>query len=719
MSDSIRIDGARSDALLGYLKALGLLRIVAEQADELARGQWDHGVFVLHTSLTGEELEEFLLQRWEPAPAVSPWNGGSGFFPMDNKEAFAAIEVDTGPRLAPFRSAIDVARAVLDEQELIEKPDPKTQKPDLLRALRAHLPDEAISWLDTAAVLTGEIAAFPPLLGSGGNDGRFDIANNYAQAVVAVLGDGMKGATSADWLEGSLSGVSVRLEKISLAHLMRDASPVNSPAGESDALGNPWDLVLAVTGMLMLGSGAARRLADGARASLVAPFTFAASGAGYGSAVAKEKGKAEVWMPLWERPASLREVEAMFREARARVGDRSAQSGLDAARAAGELGVARGISAFERYSILERAGLSNLSVHAGRIAVTPRAGARALRTLDPWLSRVLGYAAGDVPAAHRGVIRRLEQAVFALAEQDSPQRTGDVLAALGATEALLSRATSDDRPIALQPLTPKAAPWLELLGTDRIEHRLAVAIASLADRVFAAGTPALRHYLHGTGRAREVDRISYGVAVRGRPPSDAGTVVRLAAVAERRHRDAADSARPLSFDYGVPIALTDMATFVTAPQNIDDRLLGNLIDGLVIMDFRGATYARPGPGGSVDPVVATMALATYDPGTQPGVRARVERLDEPCVPRADWATMLRAGQVDRVLAEALLRLRLAGLPQIAAADDLQADPAQADPASGPRLAAALLMHPALSDLEAARDLLTDYPPSTPAQEIPA
>ena len=315
MADTVlRLSGCRARPLLGYLKALGVLRIVARQADTRARGRWAGGVFELRSSLDAGDFERFLLERYSPSPIVSPWNGGSGFFPKDDTRAIETIEADASDRLGPFRDAITVARATLARLEIESKPDSKEQKPRLLRALRGSLPDRALEWLDAAVVVLGEERThFPPLLGSGGNDGRYDFANNYAQAVVRVLGLGTDGSeTSRRWLRSAVTDDSAPLVKgMSLAHLARDASPTNSPQGESDALGNPWDLILGLEGSLTFAAGAARRHGSALQGAMVAPFTAVTTGAGYGSAIENEKGRAELWLPVWTRWASLVEIEAV------------------------------------------------------------------------------------------------------------------------------------------------------------------------------------------------------------------------------------------------------------------------------------------------------------------------------------------------------------------------------------------------------------------------
>ena len=686
--------GTSPRTLLGYLVGLGLLRVVARQADPAARACWNGGALDLHSELDAEGLERFLLERWAPAPVVSPWNGGSGFFPNDNTEAFEAIEADRAPRLDPFRTAIAGARAALSNAGLVSRPEPKVAKPALLRELRATLPDEAIEWLDAAIVLVGDGTAFPPVLGSGGNDGRYDIANNYAQAVVfalAIGGDERARRDSAEALSGALWRTTGPLRKMSLAHLARDASPVNSPAGESDALGNPWELALAIEGTLLLAAGAGRRLQDGTAPGLVAPFTLRPTGAGYGSAVAGEKGKAELWLPIWHAPATLAEIETLFREARLQVGRRAARSGLDAARAAAELGVARGIAAFERLSILERAGLSNLAVSAGRIEVRERPAARALRTLDPWLGRLISHAGGDVPHAQREAIRGLERASFAVAQRGASGDVRSLLIALGRVEGVLSQAGERSRPQGLEPIAPPAGAWIAALDTAIVEVRLAIGLASLHDHAggLRGGLPALRDYLHATGRDAR-GRRRYEETTAGSVQSRAGAVERLAAVHERRHQDAARAGRSeLGFDRGIGVALGDLAAL--AGGRVNDRALGALVDGLALLDHRDPLKLEPATGaGPIDPLLGILALAFHDPRRAAGPDG------EPlmrCRPRIDWVSRLRARRVRDVTTQALLHLRLAELIPIAGVDDLQT--AIAD---GPRLAAALLAHPRRADV---------------------
>jgi CRISPR-associated protein Csx17 len=53
------LKGCQPTPLAHYLKALGILRLVAEQKDPACRGAWIDDHFVLATKLTKDELECF------------------------------------------------------------------------------------------------------------------------------------------------------------------------------------------------------------------------------------------------------------------------------------------------------------------------------------------------------------------------------------------------------------------------------------------------------------------------------------------------------------------------------------------------------------------------------------------------------------------------------------------------------------------------------------
>ena len=108
------LKGCSPVPLANYLKALGILRLVGEQADPHARGWWQDEAFCLLTRMSEEELEVFFLERYEPTPLLSPWNKGCGFFKKDDP-GLCPLERSQAKRFERFRQGIKEARRLLDE----------------------------------------------------------------------------------------------------------------------------------------------------------------------------------------------------------------------------------------------------------------------------------------------------------------------------------------------------------------------------------------------------------------------------------------------------------------------------------------------------------------------------------------------------------------------------------------------------------------------------
>lgn len=106
------LKGCAPVPLAHYLKALGVLRVVAEQKDTAARGWWHDEHFCLLTTLDAVDLERFFLEDYAPTPFVSPWNKGSGFF-SSHDPGVKPIETSTASRFQAFRTGIEAARVPL------------------------------------------------------------------------------------------------------------------------------------------------------------------------------------------------------------------------------------------------------------------------------------------------------------------------------------------------------------------------------------------------------------------------------------------------------------------------------------------------------------------------------------------------------------------------------------------------------------------------------
>jgi CRISPR-associated protein Csx17 len=106
----IQLLGCGIEPLGAYLKALGVLRLVSEQGEPTARGYWNRDSFCLETELDEEALLQFFLERYSPTPILSPWNGGSGFYPKDSKVGIDAIANSSAERFSVYREGIRLAK---------------------------------------------------------------------------------------------------------------------------------------------------------------------------------------------------------------------------------------------------------------------------------------------------------------------------------------------------------------------------------------------------------------------------------------------------------------------------------------------------------------------------------------------------------------------------------------------------------------------------------
>ena len=114
------LDGCAPAPLAHYLKALGILRLVSEQADCETRGWWEGDRFRLVTKLSKKELEDFFLEKYQPTPFVSPWNKGSGFY-TDNDPGLIRLRTSTSARFENVRKGIKASYVLLDDQSEADK----------------------------------------------------------------------------------------------------------------------------------------------------------------------------------------------------------------------------------------------------------------------------------------------------------------------------------------------------------------------------------------------------------------------------------------------------------------------------------------------------------------------------------------------------------------------------------------------------------------------
>lgn len=478
-----RLTGCAPTPLAHYLKALGILRLVAEQADPSAQGWWSGDVFHLRTVLDEAALRQFFLEVYRPTPVVAPWNGGSGFFPKDNQAAISQLLASQCDRLAVYRQTIEASQEVLASLGLKEKPDGDS-KALVLVGCRSRLPDEALSSLDSAYVLTGDGPKYPPLLGTGLNDGRLEFTNNFMQRLLDLVeAESGRATPDADrwWREAFFSSPSDGLQRNSILGQF-DPGAVERPV-------NPWDFVLMLEGAFVFSSAAVKRLETAEKGILSYPFCVRSAGVGYGSSASDDETscRAEMWLPLWEKPCTRYELDALFTEGRAQIRDRPAKNGIDFARAIATLGIDRGINEFARVGFHARNGLAYFAVPLGRFRSesNPKANLLSESRLDAWLER-FRWSAGDDKAPTRATraLRRLENAILDLCQKKNGalQR---VLIELGEAESVMAVAAKWRTESFLNPVPLLPPQWLTDCYDDQSpEFRLAASLAAMDSHLF-------------------------------------------------------------------------------------------------------------------------------------------------------------------------------------------------------------------------------------------
>lgn len=103
--------GCQTRPASSYLKALAVIRLVAEQVDNKARAWWRDDCFVLDSDFGEKDLVDFFVHRYSPTPMVAPWNLGSGFYDGDATEGLDAIMSSSTPRFEAYRKAVCEVRS--------------------------------------------------------------------------------------------------------------------------------------------------------------------------------------------------------------------------------------------------------------------------------------------------------------------------------------------------------------------------------------------------------------------------------------------------------------------------------------------------------------------------------------------------------------------------------------------------------------------------------
>lgn len=482
----IQLNGCRPTPLASYLKGLGVMKLVSRHWKD-SRTVWNEDGLTLTTNATAQEIERYLLHDYCPTPMIAPWNGGSGFYRKDNNTALEAICAGKAERLAPLRESITIANDVLADFDRSSSPK-GADKTKLLQRIRAVLSDDALEWFDAAILLASDGAQFPPLLGTGGNDGRLDFTNNFMQRLTEIIDsdNGSPTTESESWLRMALFGEPAPgLVKKAIGQFApgQVGGPNASTGFDSDSAINPWDFVLMLEGSLLFAAAAVRRYSVDEAGTLSYPFTVRATAAGAGNVgrgdAASSRG--ELWLPLWSRPAEMNEIRALLAEGRVTLDKRPAKDALDFVRAVHRLAGYRGVDRFQRFGLLMRSGKAYLATPLNRVRVTadPDTGWIDDLERDDWLARFRRFTSNDsVPNRFAVLRQQLENSLFEIAQRPPmPAQVQNLLAVLGDIQYAMSSSRKAQE--ALRPVPRLQERWVRAADDGSTAFRIARALAGL------------------------------------------------------------------------------------------------------------------------------------------------------------------------------------------------------------------------------------------------
>jgi CRISPR-associated protein Csx17 len=683
------LPGLRPEPLGRYLAGLGLIRLLGEQADPAATAAWEPGGLAIEATVA--DIAAWLADEYVPTPVLSPWNGGSGFGAKDKEPKRRLEDLLARPslRLGALRQAIAVAEEVMRTARATGwiKPDGKggekvIDKARIVQEFRNRCPDALLPWIDATVVLVEQEPFFPPLLGTGGNDGRLDFSTNFHERLLEVLDTTAKGrARSLACARDLLAGTEA--EQLASA-AVGQFDPVlaggqgSSPFGAASSLVNPWEYVLLVEGALLFASGTVRRHQhDVGRAAR--PFTVSFSPDGTASGAAGEESRGEVWAPAWSRPCTLSEIRQLFGEARASWRGRPAQQAVEFYAATRTLGVARGIDEFVRYGLQRRNGLAFVAVPLDRVRVRSRPEVRLAARIEDWVSRV---RSSDASSAVGRATRTFDAAHLAYARDGGSERLRDLLAALTLLEQAVGRSGRAREKTPLR-LLPGARDFLdEFASKETPELRVAVGIASCATMPAVGPARMMRQILmpvdpadSGNPRGRWRDTAAVpGFGLRSLPQVLADVLAWRSRTAAAESGAEAFRGVP-TFRQGIEVPARDLHAF--ARGQLDEMALEVWLRACLALGWRGVRHRWQ-----------ASARATLVPALgllHPLARGLADRQDARAPKLAmgpDWAVRLAAGQVGSVHADAVRRLRQAGWDAV--------PPLEAHADDGMRLAAALV-----------------------------
>ncbi len=598
-----RLKGISDRPMGSYLAALGIMRVIERHVDEKAEFYWQGSDFYISTNDVPEsELIERLLASYEAMVAFNPWNKSSGI--EINKKtgtlsyvgSIAQIANSKSRRTQKIRELLPEFWQLIDEYKIqganFSYPE-KAEKLSFMQQCISRITHPAWrKWADATVILmeitdkkgaTSIKPKYPALLGSGGNVGAVDIAENYYSAVNVLFdpqtGEPAANATAcfAKAIFGTNSGEVTESKEVKALHLFPHqdykldfALAKNydyAPSGGSSASTvNPAMMLLASEGLVTFsghaaGGGGETDTGKPLLGRELAKYSLIVATSGASTdLVSLDERKSfaeEYFLPLWTEPQTYDRLQiSLFNSPLTSEAQfflpRQVSDGTDFIQILQEWAIKNKISGkFARYSMLPRKGQSNFAV----MLETVHVGAESQRLdlaadLEEYRRNLRGFAkSDDCPAMVQGSIYHFDR-IFGQFIQGKCSHS-DLLMVLGKLAPV--RWPKSLRYNWVAPL---------LAESNYPEFRLALSIASCG----------IKFYLHGENKIFAVGN-----------PID--SLIRL----QQRWGLAAEKNKPFyATSYRILAQFADINAFINSP-NFDDRLFECWVWALSLIDFKGLT----------------------------------------------------------------------------------------------------------------------------------
>jgi CRISPR-associated protein Csx17 len=354
--ETLNLRGCRHDILGHYLKAIGLLRVLARCADRDhrdpgAEGWWDLGqaYFCLRSERypTMEKLVEFFEKAYRPTPVMAAWNKDVGGTRRIADSFFASSEWEIATGYASEVVSVADKKKPANEKKLTAA--------EAYSAYRDDPRHDLSEVLDAVAVPRFCRSSDNPLFLAKGIAGRAHLWRSYWEylEIFARLRKAKKRDDFNSHLAATLAGCGTA------DPAKGKGTPFFPDAVKGYNIGSGWvqesypfnalDYVLAVEGAFALRGSAARAIGSGSKRFAAFPFVFDA-GEDLVDDSNEIKGTASaLWLPLWSSPTTFAELASFIGDAQARLPGKEARFSAEFVRALNAQGVDAGFSGWQEF----------------------------------------------------------------------------------------------------------------------------------------------------------------------------------------------------------------------------------------------------------------------------------------------------------------------------------------------------------------------------------